>query len=118
MELWLKDFTRITILFLILRNSFSHGNEEKCEVKSLDEPFPVSSVPANLRFMIFYWPYTSSDPPSLILNKDVLCLKWSNTQLTLNSCELRNAAQSWYQYQSSLINIKSGLSLEVNGKPG
>ena len=116
MELWLKGLLRIIIVVCFQQGSFGNQNLKSCKVESLNRKFPGDFVPDYLRFMLFYWNQQSTPPDSLShITKNQLCLDGTGSKLKVALCNPQNEAQSWYQYQASLINIQSGTSLQVNG---
>ena len=77
-----------------------------CERSFLKEPFPVRHVPVKWQFRLILQETTGSD----ILLKERLCLEESYT-LTLSPCDANNFKQMWFQYESYLINMQSGLAV-------
>ena len=113
MDFGLLRFLAFAMILKLPKTSI--GENVTCQALSFIQDFPGYLVPDTLQFMLFYTNSLEAQDIKII-NKRHSCLDGSNTFPQIQHCNVKEVAQKWFQYQSSLINIKSGLSLLVKSK--
>lgn len=99
------------ILFLILPKN-NVGVNVSCQALSFTRELSGELVPENLQFMLFY---SNSLESVSELSSRHSCLDGSASVPQIQPCYPKNESQLWFQYQGSLINIKSGYSVIAAG---